>query len=219
MSLQAITNQFRGISFNDVGGWPPLPKVLLLIFAVGAIGALSYYAKWESQLVDLEAEEKKEEGLKEEFKNKKRQAISLDLRKSQLEEIEKTFGVLLQQLPEKSERSALMTEVNQAGLGHGLQFEYYKNDPEVRKTEFTESPVKITLAGTYHDFGAFVNDVAKLSRIVTVNDIVIKPPSRGAQKIFAPRSNDDILTMETVVKTFYYSAQDDSAEAASLPNK
>jgi type IV pilus assembly protein PilO len=139
--------------------------------------------------------------LKQEYSSKKAQAINLDLYVQQLKEVEQQFGALLRQLPSKSEMDALLSDINQAGLGRGLQFDLFKPSGERLQDFYAELPVDVRVTGSYHDIGAFASDVAQLSRIVTLNDIAIsnKDPK------------DPVLTMEAVAKTFRYLDDDEIA--------
>ncbi|XLM21313.1 type 4a pilus biogenesis protein PilO, partial [Chromobacterium piscinae] len=127
---------------------------------------------------------------KQTFIDKKRQAVNLDALEQQLKEIDASFGALLKQLPTKSDMDTLLTEINQAGIGRGLQFDLFKPGTEIRSTEMAEVPITIRLTGTYNDLAAFVNDVAQLSRIVTISDINLTP------------TNGNRLTMDATARTY-----------------
>lgn len=166
---------------KKIGSWPILPKlvVLLLILALSVVA--SYFLDWEEQLKRIKDEENKEEGLRKTFLTKKSEAINLPAYQKQLEDIEKQFGALLKQLPGKSEMDALLTDINQAGLGRGLQFELFRPaGSEVRRDFYAELPITIKVTGSYHDLGAFASDISKLSRIVTLNNIgLVKSSAKG----------------------------------------
>jgi len=160
----------------------------------------AYFLDWSSQLEQLDADTQKEAQLKQEFLDKKKQAVNLDLYRKQLSEIEQSFGALLKQLPNKSEMDALLTDINQAGLGRGLQFELFKPAPQETRTEYyAELPVTIKVTGSYHDLGAFTSDVAKMPRIVLLQDISI---SGG---------KDTTLTMDAIAKTYRYLDEEEAA--------
>jgi type IV pilus assembly protein PilO len=130
---------------------------------------------------------------KEDYLNKKKQAVNLDLHKQQLREIDTQFGALLKQLPNKSQMDALLVDINQAGLGRGLQFELFKPAPQETVRDFyAELPIAVRVVGVYHDMGAFASDVGQLSRIVTLNDVGIEAGKDGA------------LTMDVTARTFRY---------------
>jgi len=147
---------------------------------------------WSDQLLELETKQHEEEALRQQYLDKKRQAVNLDLYTQQLAEIDRSFGALLKQLPNKSEIEALLIEVNQAGLGRGLQFDLFRPGAEQMKDFYAELPVAVKINGSYHDIGAFAADVAKLPRIVTLNNISITPVKDGA------------LTLDASIKTFRY---------------
>lgn len=148
--------------------------------------------------------ESKEQELRQVFTSKKGQAIKIDAYKQQMIDIEKTFGALLKQLPDKSQMDGLLTDINQAGLGRGLEFELFKPGQESIQDFYAEMPIQIKIKGDYHDIGAFATDISKLSRIVTLNDMAITPVNKD--------SKDGPLALEAVAKTYRYL---DSAEIAA----
>jgi type IV pilus assembly protein PilO len=154
---------------------------------------------WSDQLAQLEASQQDEERLKQEYLDKKKQAINLDLYTQQLAEIDRSFGALLKQLPNKSEIESLLVEVNQAGLGRGLQFELFKPGQEQIRDFYAELPISVKINGSYHDFGAFAADIARLPRIVTLNNIAITSSANGQ------------LVMDATTKTFRYLDQEEIA--------
>lgn len=165
-----------------IGSWPILAKLVVLLLVLVLSVVASYFLDWEDQLNRIDAEVKKEEGLRKTFLTKKSEAINLPAYQKQLEDIEKQFGALLKQLPGKSEMDALLTDINQAGLGRGLQFELFRPaGSETRRDFYAELPITIRVTGSYHDLGAFASDISKLSRIVTLNNIGLAPGSgKGA---------------------------------------
>ncbi|WP_026686887.1 type 4a pilus biogenesis protein PilO [Azovibrio restrictus] len=206
--FQQLSEDFKRLSNNDPGTWPFVPKVTVLVGVFVAITALGGYFLWLDQFELLSQAETKEAKLKEEFLEKKRQAVNLDLYRQQLEEIDKSFGALLKQLPNRNEVESLLVEVNQAGLGRGLQFELFKPAAEVVKDFYAELPINVKINGAYHDLGAFAADVAKLPRIVTLNNININMPGGkdgGAQ-------NSGRLVMDMQVKTFRYLDEEEIAK-------
>jgi len=192
VDFQQLVEDFRSLDPQDPGLWPLAPKVVILAAVLVVVVGLGAWFGWMPQLEALEAERQQEVTLKEEWLNKKRQAINLDAHRKQLEEINRTFGALLKQLPNASEVEKLLVDINQAGVGQGLQFDLFQPQPEVRKDFYAELPIRIKLVGTYHELGAFAGDVAKLSRIVTLNDLDISV------------TKDTTLTLNTVAKTFRY---------------
>ena len=188
------------LNFKDIGNWPLMPKAVMLGLLFVAILFGGYWFDWSQQFTDLDAARQKESTLRETFLAKKRQAVNLDTYRQQLKEIQHSFGELLRQLPNRSEMDALLTDINQAGLGRGLAFDLFKPAPKETMTEFyAELPIQIRVTGSYHDLGAFASDVSQLSRIVTLNNIDI---SSG---------KDGLLTMDAVAKTYRYLDEDEIA--------
>ena len=187
-------DEIKRLNPREIGIWPLPAKIgaVLLLFLI--LMGLAAYFGWSPQYDDLESKEKQEVVLRQEYSSKKSQAINLDLYIQQLKEVEQQFGTLLRQLPSKSEMDALLSDINQAGLGRGLQFELFKPSSERLQDFYAEMPVDLRVTGSYHDIAAFTSDVSQLSRIVTLNDIAIvnKDPK------------DTVLTMEAVAKTFRY---------------
>lgn len=194
VDFKAILDDFRTLNPKDVGAWPIVPRVTILLALFLAVLLAGWWFVWSDQLESLEAKQKEEEKLKEEFLAKKRQAVNLDLYTQQLNEIDRSFGALLKQLPNKSEVESLLVEINQAGMGRGLQFDFFKPGQELVKDFYAELPISVKLTGSYHDFGAFAGDVGRLSRIVTLNNLSI---SLGSAK-------DGGLALDAVTKTFRY---------------
>lgn len=200
IDVQAILEDFRTLDPKDPGLWPPLPRYIVLAGVFLLVVAGAAWFGWQPQYEALEAKRQEEEKLKQDWLTKKKQAVNLDAYRNQLAEIERSFGALLKQLPNAAEMESLLVDINQAGLGRGLQFELFKPGAEVVKDFYAEMPITINLTGTYHDFGAFAGDVAKLPRIVTLNDIQIAPGKTG-----------DVLTMATTAKTFRYLDEEEIA--------
>jgi len=189
----AIFDQFKNLNRNDPGSWPPLPKLLLLIALLAGILVAAYFVDWQGQLEQLDAGRNQEIQLKDQYKSKKQQAVNLDLYRQQLREIDSSFGALLKQLPNKSQMEALLVDINQAGLGRGLQFDLFRPAPQENVKEFyAELPITLKVVGNYHDMGAFASDIGQLNRIVTLNDIVLNV------------GKDGTLTMDATAKTFRY---------------
>jgi type IV pilus assembly protein PilO len=198
--MNDLIAQFRNLNTRDPGSWPPLPKLALLIALLAGILVAAYFFDWQAQLEELESGRQQEVRLKDDYVNKKRQAVNLDLHRQQLQEIESSFGALLKQLPNKSQMEALLVDINQAGLGRGLQFELFRPAPqETMKDFYAELPITVRVTGNYHDMGAFTSDIGQLPRIVTLNDIAL-----GVSK-------DGNLTMDTTAKTFRYLDEEEIA--------
>ena len=212
--MAGVLDQFRNLNHRDPASWPPLPKLLLLVAILAGVLGLAYFVDWQGQLDELEAGRLQEEKLKQAYVDKKRQAVNLDLLRAQLREIETSFGALLKQLPNKSQMEALLVDINQAGLGRGLQFELFRPaQAETQREFYAELPINIKVTGNYHDMGSFASDIGQLPRIVTLNDIALSV------------GRDGTLTMDTVAKTFRYldeeevAAQRKAAKAAKAPKK
>lgn len=201
IDLQAIADDFRYMNPNEPGTWPVVPKVTVLLGLFVALLLAGWWFVWSDQFTELETKQKEEETLKQQYLDKKRQAVNLDLYTQQLAEIDRSFGALLKQLPDKSEIEALLIEVNQAGLGRGLQFELFKPGQEQIKDFYAELPIAVKINGSYHDFGAFAADIAKLPRIVTLNNIAISPVKDGGQ-----------LSLDATTKTFRYLDEEEVAK-------
>ncbi|HSH97235.1 MAG: type 4a pilus biogenesis protein PilO [Methylophilaceae bacterium] len=188
---------FNQIDFKTAGTLPlPVKGVLLGILLIILVG-VGYYFIWSPLLDDLATAKAKETDLRQVFLNKKRQAINLDSYKQQMVDIEKTFGVLLKQLPDKSQMDGLLTDINQAGLERGLDFELFKPGQETYNGFYAELPIYIKVTGTYFDLGAFASDISKLSRIVTLNDISISSSMSKDGK-------ESALAIEATAKTYRY---------------
>lgn len=193
INLNALLDQFRYMDPNDPGAWPLLPRVTVLLVVFLAWLAAAWWFVWSDQLSALENARQEEVTLKNDFLMKKRQAINLDLYTQQLAEMDRSFGALLKQLPNRAEVEALLIEVNQSGLGRGLQFELFRPGAEQVKDFYAELPVTLKVNGSYHDIGAFAADIARLPRIVTLNDISLTPMKGG-----------ELLSLDATAKTFRY---------------
>ncbi|HNU65661.1 MAG TPA: type 4a pilus biogenesis protein PilO [Methylotenera sp.] len=190
---------FNNIDFKNAGSLPGAVKAVLLLILFLVIFAVGYWYFWTEAFDALEAEKVKEQELRTVFLDKKAQAINLEGYRQQMVEIEKTFGALLKQLPDKSQMDGLLTDINQAGLARGLEFELFKPGQETQTEFYAEMPISIRVLGNYHDLGAFATDISKLSRIVTLGDISIIASSKEGKQ--ATNAN---LIMEATAKTYRY---------------
>jgi type IV pilus assembly protein PilO len=197
-------DDFRRLNFREVGKWPWPPKIVVLAIIVLFIVGLGAFFDWKDQWEALGVAEQEEVRLKEQYTQKKAKAINYDLYVQQLAEVEQSFGALVKQLPNRSEIDALLTDINQAGLGRGLQFDLFRPAPQERMADFyAELPISIKITGNYHDIGAFASDVAALPRIVTLNNVAI--------------TNDKgTLSMDAVAKTFRYLDEEEIAKQRAL---
>jgi type IV pilus assembly protein PilO len=192
---------FNNIDLKNAGSLPlPVKAVLLSVLGLIIIG-LGYWFLWSPAIDELEQSKAKEADLRQVFLTKKGQAVKIEAYREQMVEIEKTFGALLKQLPDRSEMDGLLSDINQAGLGRGLEFELFKPGQESVAEFYAEMPIQIRVQGNYHDLGAFATDVSKLPRIVTLNNLSIQPGGK-----------DGRLIMDAIAKTYRYL---DSSEIAA----
>ena len=195
-------SDLRRLDPKKIGSWPILPKLGVLFITLVLIVAASWWFDWQHQIEGINQEKVKEEGLRKTFLTKKSEAINLPAYQKQLEDIEKQFGALLKQLPGKSEMDALLTDINQAGLGRGLQFELFKPAAqETRRDFYAELPISIKVTGNYHDIGAFASDIGKLSRIVTLENISLASAGKSGG-----------LALDALAKTFRYLDDEELAQ-------
>ena len=197
-------DDFNNIDFKNAGSLPMPVKLVLLGFMFLLLVGLGYWFLWSPQIDEFDQAQAKEQELRQVFLTKKGQAVKIDAYKQQMVDIEKTFGALLKQLPDKSQMDGLLTDINQAGLGRGLEFDLFKPGQETIAGFYAEMPIQIKIKGSYHDVGAFATDISRLSRIVTLNDMAIAPLNKDTK--------DGPLTLEAVAKTYRYL---DSSEIAA----
>lgn len=188
----SIGAQFRGLNGRHPGQWPLVPRLACGLGVFLVVLGLGWYFYWDSQLEELSRGEQEEQKLREEYKTKVAQAVSLDALRKQKEQVGEYVATLEKQLPSKAEMDALLSDINQAGLGRGLQFELFKPGQVVVKDYYAELPITIRVSGNYHDIGAFTSDIANLPRIVTLNNL-----SLAAGK-------DNSLALDAIAKTFRY---------------
>lgn len=184
--------QFVGLDANDPASWPVVPRyALCAVVAVSVVIAL-----WFTWLItsdeELTAEQAKELQLKDDYKKKIAQAVNLDALKKQREQVQQYVTQLEKQLPSKAEMDALLSDINQAGLGRSLQFELFRPGQVTVKEYYAELPIAVRVTGKYHDIGAFAADISNLSRIVTLNNLNLAP------------GKDGNLILDTTAKTFRY---------------
>lgn len=206
---ETIGAQFRGLNGRDPGQWPLIPRLACAtgVFAAVVFGGWFFY--WSSQFEELDAGAQEEVQLKDAYKSKMQQAVNLEGLRQQKEQVGEYVATLEKQLPSKAEMDALLSDINQAGLGRGLQFELFKPGQVVVKDYYAELPIAIKITGAYHDVGAFTSDIAHLPRIVTLNNLQL---SIG---------KDNVLAMEAVAKTFRYLDPEEISEQrkAAAANK
>ncbi len=195
----AVKAQFVGLNPNDPPSWPAIPRYLLCVTVTIVVVVALWFVWLSSSEEELTAEIATEVKLREDFSKKLTQAASLDALKAQREQVQQYVTQLEKQLPSKAEMDALLSDINQAGLGRSLQFELFRPGQVVVKEYYAELPIAVRVTGRYHDMGAFAADIANLSRIVTLNNLTLSP------------AKDGVLTMDTTAKTFRYLDSDEVA--------
>jgi type IV pilus assembly protein PilO len=201
--LKEFWDQLRNLDPNDPGRWPfgvRLGSVILLFVLAASFGY--YYFVWKSQRPLLLEARQTETQLWETLSQKARKAANLQAYKDQLAEMEKSFGAMLRQLPDKTEVPSLLVDISQSGLAAGLEENLFQPMGENRRDFYAELPISIRLTGQYHEMGKFASDVAALPRIVTLHDIEITPPGRGG---------GDDLVLNVTAKTYRYLDEDEQA--------
>lgn len=182
------------LDFSNIGEWPAVIKLILILILCGAVGTAWYFLDTEDQYLELARVEKTEQDLRQDFENKQAKAANLEAYRAQLAEMQESFGAMLRQLPNRTQVADLLVDVSQTGLAAGLEFELFQPQPEVPKDFYAELPIKLRVLGTYHEFGEFVSGLAALPRIVTIHDVQIQPrPNSPGQ-----------LVMEATARTYRY---------------
>jgi type IV pilus assembly protein PilO len=213
-TLTDIRAQFQGLSFENVGIWPAAPRIALWAGVVLVCAVIGYFLVWQSQLDELDGLRRKEDSLKTEYRSKLQQSINLEELRRQKEQINQYVLTLEKQLPSKAEMDALLSDINQAGIGRGLQFELFRPGAVVLRDYYAELPISVRVSGRYHDLGAFATDIANLPRIVTLNNLNIQTTKDAGS-----------LSLEATAKTFRYfdeeemSAQRKARDAAKAGKK
>lgn len=195
IDFQKLAMDFKTLDPKDPGLWPLAPRIVMLLGLFGALMATAWgfgALGWSLQLEELEVQKQQEAKHKEDWLKKKKQAVNLDEYRRQLAEIDRSFGALLKQLPNKAEMGDMLVDINKAAQGRGLLVELFKPGGEAPREFYAEVPITLNLTGTYHDIGAFSGDLAKLPRIVTLNDINLTANPNG------------MLSLRTTAKTFRY---------------
>ena len=211
--LANIGDQFRGLNGRHPGQWPLVPRLMCALGVTAAVMVAGWFVQWSSQIDELKAGEATELKLKEDYKTKVSLAVNLPALRKQKEQVGEYVATLEKQLPSKAEMDALLSDINQAGLGRGLQFELFKPGQVVVKDYYAELPIEIRITGNYHDVGAFTSDIANLPRIVTLNNMSLNTVKDGT------------LGLDAVAKTFRYldkeevSAQRKAAAPTKGPTK
>ena len=192
---QNLQKQFTDLDPKDPSLWPVIPRVLLCVMIAAGTAVAAWFAFLSDYETELETERANEVTLRADYEKKLLKAVSLDLLKKQREQIQQYVIQLEKQLPSKAEMAALLSDINQAGLGRSLQFELFRPGQIVVRDYYAELPISVRVTGKYHDIGAFASDVAHLSRIVTLNNLSLTPVSKDA---------NGILALDTTARTFRY---------------
>lgn len=193
--LDQAASQFRGLNPKEPGQWPALPKAAAWLAAALLVVVVGWFTFLTGATDELQAERDREPALKADYRAKLAQAVNLtELRKQKLQ-VQEYVTQLEKQLPGKAEMDALLSDINQAGLGRGLQFELFRPGQVAVKEYYAELPISIRITGRYHDFGAFAADVANLSRIVTLHNLNIAT---------VPRDASGNLSLDATARTYRY---------------
>jgi len=195
---QSLSSQFQNLSGRPPGQWPLAPRILCGIGLMVAVVVGGYFAYWQGQFEEHDALAATELKLREDYKSKMAQAINLDALKMQKVQVDQYVERLQKQLPSKAEMAALLSDINQAGVGRGLTFNLFKPGSVVVRDYYAELPIEIRVTGSYHDIGAFASDMANLPRIVTLNNMSLT-------------ANNGELVLDAVAKTFRYLDQEEIA--------
>jgi type IV pilus assembly protein PilO len=199
MMLDQAAGQFRGLNSKEPGQWPLLPRLATwLLLALGVV-VLGWFLLLEGKNDELEAERNKEPGLRKDYRDKLAQAVNLPELVKQKKQVEEYVTQLEKQLPGKAEMDALLTDINQAGIGRGLQFELFRPGATVVRDYYAELPITIRVSGRYHDIGSFTADIANLSRIVTLHEVSLTAGGR------------DTLNLDATARTYRYLDQSEVA--------
>ncbi|ENO98498.1 Tfp pilus assembly protein PilO [Thauera phenylacetica B4P] len=185
IDFRRLAEDFKGLDPQDPGMWPTAPRIVVAVLLLVLTVAGFWWFDWQDQVKTLAAREAEEVQLRESWHTKKRQAVNLEEHRRQLAEIDRQFGALLKQLPNRAEMDSLLSDINQAGLGRGLQFELFKPGTDVIKEFYAEMPIDVRVTGIYHDLGEFVADLASMPRMVTLNDVGIEADKDGRLKLQA----------------------------------
>lgn len=198
-------DEYRNLDIKEIGAWPLPAKLAVFLIIFVLIQTAAYFTFWQDQITQNTEATNKEQTLKDEYLDKKRRAVNLDAYKQQLVEIRQSLSELLKQLPKKSEMDALLTDINQAGVGRGLSFTLFKPaSQEIKTAEMAELPIQVQVSGSYHDFAQFASDIAQLPRIVNLKDIDISTSSK-----------DGGMVMSATAKTFRYLDQQEIDEMSA----
>ncbi|MDR0703261.1 MAG: type 4a pilus biogenesis protein PilO [Azoarcus sp.] len=208
--FQQLQNDFQGLNINDPGVWPLAPKIAAFVAMLLAVLVVGWLFDGSAQRVALEQSREKEQQLRESWVSKKRQAVNIDEYRRQLSEINRQLETLVRQLPGKAEMESLLSDINHAGLGRGLQFDLFKPAKDEIKEFYAAVPVQISVTGDYHSLGEFASDVARMPRIVTIKNLAltIAAPPQGKKA----SAGDGRLRLDATAETYRYLEQDELAK-------
>ncbi|MGE5336379.1 MAG: type 4a pilus biogenesis protein PilO [Gemmatimonadota bacterium] len=196
-SFRDLGEQFKGLTLDNIGTWPLLPRLSVWLFVIVVCAVLGWLLLWSKQSDELDRLRAEEDALKGQYRQKLQQAINLEELRKQKEQVSQYVLTLEKQLPSKAEMDALLSDINQAGIGRGLQFELFRPGSVNLRDYYAELPIAIRLSGRYHDLGAFASDIANLPRIVTLNNLTLQS------------QRDGVLTMDATAKTYRYLDEDE----------
>ncbi len=197
--LMRLADDFRNLDGRDPGQWPLAPRLAMFAAVLGLTLLACWWFDWRDQGALLDRSRREELHLRAAWLEKKRQAVNLEEHRHQLGEIDRQFGALLKQLPNRAEMDSLLSDINQAGLGRGLQFELFKPGPDLTRDFYAEMPIELRVSGSFHELGEFVGDVARMPRIVTLHDLALDA------------GRDGRLRMEATAVTYRYLDEDEIA--------
>ena len=192
IDTRQLLSQFQGLTLENIGVWPMLPRLTVWVSVIAICAIAGYFLLWSQQSEELDRLRAEELTLKDQYRSKLQQAINLDELVRQKEQVSQYVLTLEKQLPSKSEMDALLSDINQAGIGRGLQFELFRPGQTNVKDYYAELPISVRVSGRYHDLGAFAGDIANLPRIVTLNNM----------NLTAVR--DGVLALDATAKTYRY---------------
>jgi type IV pilus assembly protein PilO len=195
----SLSSQFQGLKGRPPGQWPLAPRILCALGATAAVALAGHFLYWRGQFEEQDTLAQRETQLRSEYQTKMGQAINLEALQAQKVQVDRYVARLEKQLPSKAEMASLLSDINQAGLGRGLQFELFKPGQVVVKDYYAELPIAIKVTGSYHDIGAFAADMAHLPRIVTLNNMALATVK------------ENVLTLDAVAKTFRYLDPEEAA--------
>jgi len=193
-----IVAQFKNLSLDNVGSWALAPRAAMWLFVVVLCAVVGYLLSWRGQLDELDSLRAEELNLKDQYRQKLQQAVNLEELRRQKVQVNQYVLTLEKQLPSKAEMDALLSDINQAGIGRGLQFELFRPGQTAQRDYYAELPISVRVSGRYHDLGAFASDLANLPRIVTLHNLNVQ-------------AGKDVLTLDATAKTFRYLDEDEIA--------